>query len=545
DEAATLPEREFNRLLDDSRAKSAIIDHIGQAEGERVELWLSLISGYPADWRRSIIEADRARRSIVDYYRARIFEAFDPARNRYDYAGAIELVEALEELYPDSANVLEIHTRLEEDRDLALDELRERFDLYLARGLLIPEGQLPHVGEIVDIVRRISPADPLLRDDRLRLRFGELAEQARASGDYDRARALVEAGLAYAPDDAELTDLRFQVDSELARMANERRAHDMETQLRQSAARWRDIAGIHANRADLLALAELRPESPLLGEVREQLRPAVSTEFASLLERGRSDEARALLLDYAPLLGIDFLNEARLRLADAAQGDGAPSEADEEDPRIAERLRTIDELLADPVDGSVWTGALERPYKSLLVLLPPHDALLAEVRERVARHFLIRARRAREAKSFNEADALLAAGRRFHPAFAPFAVESEMVAAARAQQRAKRERERAAALEAALIADFHGKVETNQVHEAKQILAELQELESATRDRFAAEEAPRLLADAYARLAANRARAGEHAAALALARAGLAQWPAHARLVEAVADYQEAVALAE
>ncbi|MDX1434737.1 MAG: serine/threonine-protein kinase, partial [Gammaproteobacteria bacterium] len=47
DEAATLPEREFNRLLDDSRAKSAIIDHIGQAEGERVELWLSLISGYP------------------------------------------------------------------------------------------------------------------------------------------------------------------------------------------------------------------------------------------------------------------------------------------------------------------------------------------------------------------------------------------------------------------------------------------------------------------------------------------------------------------
>ena len=107
----------------------------------------------------------------------------------------------LEDLYPDSAAALRIQTEIESRRENALDRLRDRFNRYLDAGLLVPDEGRQYIGDVLDAVRRMAPNDDLLQDDRLRLRYGELADEARRAGNFEGAAALVRAGLAYAPDD--------------------------------------------------------------------------------------------------------------------------------------------------------------------------------------------------------------------------------------------------------------------------------------------------------------------------------------------------------
>ena len=216
-QAANLGDRELREIMDDERTQRAIIAHIGQAEDERLDQWLAFVQTFPPELQRHILDDERAHRVIVEHFEERVFAAFDPARHRNDYAGARQQVNTLEALYPDSAAALKIGNELDFRRDNALDRLVQQFDLYLEAGLLIPDEGRQYIGDVLDAVRQMDPTHALLNDDRLRLHYGELAEAAYRAGDYNRAAALVRAGLVYAPDDPALNDLRYQVQTELIR----------------------------------------------------------------------------------------------------------------------------------------------------------------------------------------------------------------------------------------------------------------------------------------------------------------------------------------
>ena len=253
-------------------------------------------------------------------------------------------------------------------------------------------------------------------------------------------------------------------------------------------------------------------------------------------------ESWQLLLEYAPLLGLDYLRAARERLPDTAFLAGAQRGTTERhDPRVEKRVDTIAELLKKPRADSVWRAALERPYKELVVLLPLRHQTLRQQRDLIAAHFLSRARRARRAASFNEARTFIEAGRFFHPGFPPYDMEILALTQAEVDLRAQRDAERVAARIISMQADFLGKAETNQIQEAKVLLAELRTLGLAPDDPFLAEQAPRALADAYARLAATRATREDFASAVSLARAGLDQWPDHTELGARLAGYEIAL----
>jgi hypothetical protein len=235
----------------------------------------------------------------------------------------------------------------------------------------------------------------------------------------------------------------------------------------------------------------------------------------------------------ARLLELDYLRAARERL---------PWEtslaAHRDDTSIDAHVDAIGKLIAQPLERSVQRAALEREYKQLVILLPTGHAIVHEQRDRIADHFLVRAQRAREAGSFKEAFTFIESGRFFHPGFPPFDAESRMLAQAQAQLRARRDAERMAALKASLKAEFRSKAETNQVQEAKSLLLELRAQGLGDDDAFMREEAPRLLADAYARLAATRATRRDFDGAISLAEAGLRQWPEHDELRARLAGYE-------
>jgi hypothetical protein len=450
-------------------------------------------------------------------------------------------VNALEEIYPDSASALTIRTELEARRDNALDRLSDRFNRYLQAGLLIPDQGRRYIGDVLDAVRQMAPTHHLLKDDRLRLRFGELAEEARQAGDYDRAAALVRAGLDYAPEDPALIDLRYQVQSELTRAANHKRVAEVETRLTEHLAQLQQLSDFVTWREDLLVLAELDPGSATLARARARLQALTNSELNAMNNARASHEqwnqVWQRLVQNAPLLGLEFLRSTRERLPDTVSVTGADGQSPMDDARVKERVEAITALLESPRDDSVWRSALERPFKELLVLLPADHAVLHAERDRIAEHFLFEARRARRAASFNEALTFIEAGRVFHPGFPPYDLETLSLAQAQAELRARRDTEQLAALIVSTKADFQSKAETNQVQEAKRLLEELRRLGLTESDGFLREDAPRALADAYARLAATRAEREDYAGATSLAQAGLDQWPEHTELRARLAGY--------
>ncbi len=545
-QAASLGDRELREIMEDERTPRAIIAHIGQADDERLDQWLAFVRTFPPELQRDILDDERARRAIVEHFEERIFAAFDPVHRRNDYDQARRQVNVLEALYPDSAAALKIGNELDFRRKNALDRLVHQFNLYLEAGLLIPGEGLRYIGDILDAVGRMDPAHELLRDDRLRLRYGELAEVARRAGDHQRAAALVRAGLAFAPDDPALHDLRFQVQTELVRVANQQRVADVEARLAKRLAALETMDDFAANHEDLLILAELDPASATLARATSRLEQAMDGEFKRLFDTQPSEKAWQegwkLLQEYAPLLGIDYLRAARERLPDSVSVNrGGIALTVLADARIRERVRTIDALLENPGAGSVWRATLERPYKELLVLLPGGHQVLVQQRDRIAGHFLFQARQARRDASFNEALTFIETGRVFHPGFPPYDVETQMLAEAQAELRAQRDSERLAALIDSMKADFRSKTETNQVQEAKSLLQELRALGLAEDDPFVREHARRALAEAYARLAASRVTRRDFSGAISLARAGLEQWPEHTELRARLAGYEIAL----
>ena len=541
-QAASLGDRELREIMEDERTPRAIIAHIGQAEDERLDQWLAFVRTFPLELQRVILDDERARRAIVAHFEERIFAAFDPVRRRNDYDRARRQVNALEALYPDSAAALKIGNELDFRRKNALDRLVEQFNLYLEAGLVIPDEGRQYIGDVLDAVRGMDPTHDLLRDDRLRLRYGELAEVARRAGDYQRAAALVRAGLAYAPDDPTLYDLRYQVQTELTRVANQQRVADVETRLANRLATLETMGDFAARHDDLLILAELDPGSATLARATSRLEQLMNSELDRLFDAQSYHEGWQLLLEYAPLLSIDYLRAARERLPGTVSANrGGTALTMPADAQIPERVDAIAVLLENPSAGSVWQATLERPFKELLVLLPVGHEILSQQRDRIAEHFLFQARQARRAASFNEALTFIETGRVFHPGYPPYDVETQMLAEAQAGLRARRDAERLAALVDSMKADFRSKAETNQVQEAKSLLQELRELGLADDDPFLREQAPRTLADAYARLAASRVTRQDFTGAISLARAGLEQWPEHAELRARLAGYEIAL----
>jgi serine/threonine protein kinase len=541
-QAARLGDQELRDIMEDERTRRAVVAHIGQAEGERLDEWLAFVQTFPTELRRDILDDERARTAIVEHFEGRTFAAFDPARRRFDFARARQQVTLLENLYPDSAAALRIQTEIEARRENALDRLRDRFNRYLEAGLLIPDEGRQYIGDVLDSVRRMAPSDDLLKDDRLRLRYGELAAEARDAGNHERAAALVRAGLEYAPDDPALSDLRYQVERDLARAASQQRAAEVERRLAGALGSSSTMEDFAAHRDDLLVLAELDPGSATLVRARTRLERIMSSEFERLLKTPDYDGAWQMLTDHAPLLSLEFLRAARDRLPNeiSVHGDGRLSRI-LDDARIRERVNGIAAQLDEAGTDSAWHAALERPYKELIVLLPAEHEVLHLQRDIIAAHFLSEARRARRAASFNEARIFIDSGRVFHPGFPPFDIETQALADARAELQARREVERLAAQVVSLKAEFRGKAETNQVQEAKSLILELRELGLAENDPFLVDEAPRGLADAYARLAASRAAQQDYTGAASLARGGLRLWPDHTELRARLAGYEIAL----
>ena len=298
------------------------------------------------------------------------------------------------------------------------------------------------MGDVLAIIGQIDPEHRLLTDKELVFAFAGQAEAAIESSDYALADAFLQASVTYAPEDAVLKDLRYQVTTELQRLENEKRVAEIQGRLEQQLAGLESLEDFQQVRDDLIVLADLSPTNPVLNRIQKNLKQAFAAALDRNIEAADWGAAEALLVGYAKLLEVPYLTERRALLSQAEQSAGftLPATAERE-ASVAERMAEVDTLLANPEFTSDWEIRLKGPYKELIALLPFGDPQLEPVRNGTARLYLDQAQQAREAGSFAEALAFVDKGLIFYPGLKNFDDEVAAIDAAKVDAELQRKEE--------------------------------------------------------------------------------------------------------
>jgi len=529
------------RITRDDAVQQAVIDVITRGDAQSITSGLAILGDFSDDARREVMESDPVRTAIFDHHNARIQAAFDPAEGKYDFVAAMSEIETLNERYPRDADVFRRQTQLENQRDAEINALNDRYNRYLEEGRILPSPEEEDVGDVLQTVAAIDPDNPLLSDRQLPIRFADLASEAMAAEDYQRAKRFLDASVAYAPDDATLANLRFDVERELKRQRDAALVAQIERRLQASRDQLRSLSDFQQVRDDIIQLADLRPESPVL----ETLQSFMKSAFTEQLDRSIAEqtwrEAEQLVADFAKLFDVPFLIEQRARLTRAEREAGFQlAMTDERREMVQAHTAEIERLLAEPSFDDDWELDLQLGYKELIALLPPDDPTLANLRNRVARLYLGEAQELRAENRFAEAVAFVNKGEQLYPGLRDFDAEREAIAAAEAALRRQQEEERRLARLEQLKRTLIAKANADQPQEAMQVFEELKR-ELPANDPFLAAEGPQAIARAYQRLAAAQAEQEQFENAATFAEAGLALAPKLAALEQDLALYREEV----
>ena len=523
---------------------------LASADAARIEPILGTLRTLEPARRASLLVHEEARIGLIKHYTERVTALVDANMGRYDYPAAESLVRELEELIPDSDAVREVRERLATKKAEALRRLRDAFELDLQRNWLIPAQSGENVGQVLALVRRIDPGNPLLSDPRLPGAFAASSEQALESGQPLLADTLVAAGLAVAPRDAALSDLRAQLQGAL---------RDQETAALRAAAAAREMAeSVTQWRLDLeeglgqqtLSLAQVRTLSHLVEELQRHDDPgaaAAKRQLETRLVRTASEinskqgaeaaerfteGASALLPDSTPL---------RQTLA-ALRATAAQRAATQRAEALASAKSATEALLAQPTLDESWDGALQRQLAQLSAYSPETDLYVGEVQGRAAASYVTEAARLRGAQRLDEAGKMLERSRKYSSQSVAGTVEEALLADARARHAIGERKSERAAYEKSLKQKLLTQAQAGDVGSAETTLRVLRESLPAN-DRFMGRDGPEAIAQAYERLAGQAAENGQLKSAVELINRGRAAAPSMTGLAAAQARYSRYQAL--
>lgn len=512
-----------------------LISRVQSGDAGQIESVLTRLDELGSNDRNTI--TDSARDSIQRYFENRIDEHVDPEQGIYDFNSARAYLDRAETLYPDSASLRAVADRLQETRDQRLYELNKLYIAALEQNKLIPGETENDIADVSARIAEIDPDHPLLEDPRLFNAYGLAAGDELKLGNFEQAQAYIDAGLELAPNDTGLVNLQDRLDAAVAEHERQQRIAELQQNINDALGETGAITAVgdlDALQSDIVELAALHPNDPMLATLRERTRGPIDTRLEAILDAGSRADAEAFDADYGELLTALQLNEERLQLRLAHLDSAARTAAI--DDMVAANQQRIDTLLQAETLDAAWQTALQNRLEELALLLPADAPALAQSRNAVGTLFSDRAARLYEDERYSEALGLLERGQQLLP-------QSERLAALHAEVTAAETEFLRAREEAARQARIAGLKETLQiqarakdVESAEQTLAELR-AELPADDSYLSDTAPQVLATAYARLAANHAERDDDRRAMELARAGLELTPDDQSLARALADY--------
>jgi serine/threonine protein kinase len=292
--------------------------------------------------RQRVLEA--TRESLIAYFEKRIGEKLAVGSGKLDYPGAEALLKQAQSLYPDSASLNRIIDGVADSKNQLINKLTADFNLVLETGALLPMDDVLDLQDVLKELAQVDPQNPLLTDRRMPSAYARAAEAARQAGDLARAGSLIEAGLAGSPDDVALVNLNDRLRGDVEAKALEAEIAELTTRLNPAMEGLTDTTAVMPLATDLLRLATLNPEHPLLLELKTRLEPLVRTEvdgFIANRDWGASETFSNNFRRLLDAIGLGMLDRQLSEARDvyAQQADGLLA-------------RLVDALLQGRIGGS-------------------------------------------------------------------------------------------------------------------------------------------------------------------------------------------------
>lgn len=507
-----------------------------------VETVLPILDAMQASRRDAILVDRSARDGLIHYYDGLI----RGTESRGDYLLANQAATKLLSYLPDYADAQRIADGVASDLNDAIKRQSDRFDADLGAGRLIPAQGPDNIEAVLAAVRRIDPQHALLHDPRLPGAFAAQTRLALEHADSALAQKLVAGGLALAPNDATLRDLRDQVRSIALAQERAARVAGVERSLTALLDQHAALAAFVPLRDRMTQLRTDAPDSKVLARVQQYAETEISREVRALEQQNNYSQAQSLLEQYADLAAPAFVESQRQQLSGAslAYQHKTADAAQLRLQRIADLKARIGALIqrGPGNDPTGWDAQLNNEQGALSAYLAAKDPYFAQVRAQAGAAYLREAQQLRQANRLAEAEQMLEEARGYGAQTAAVGREEQLLTAARAQMAAAAQVQEQHAQTQALEQKVLVQAAANTVNDALATLAQLRSRLPAS-DPFLTKDGPTAIGRGYLRLAASAALDGRFDEAQSLAQKGRAAVPAFAPLGAAELRYAQYASL--
>lgn len=493
--------------------------------------------------RRDAILVDRgARDGLIRYYN----ELIRSTESHGDYVLANRAATKLLGYLPDYADAQRIADGVASDLNNAIKQQSDRFDADLAAGRLIPAQGANNIEAVLAAVRRIDPQHPLLHDPRLPGAYAAQTRIAMQRSDTALAQQLLASGLALAPNDATLRDLRDQVRSIVLAQDRATRVAGLERALTGLLDKHPALAELAPLRSQMTQLRTDAPDSSVLARVQQYAQGEIGRGVRAFEQQNNYSQAQSLLEQYADLASAAFVESQREQLSAAslAYQHKTADTARLRQQRIIDLKARLEALIQHGPgnDPTGWDAQISNQQGALSAYLAASDPYFAQVRSQTVVAYVQEAEQLRQANRLAEAEQMLEHARGYQSQPADVQREEQLLATSRAQLAAQAQAQEQSAQTQALEQKLLVQAAANTVNDALATLAQLKGRLPAN-DAFLTKDGPTAIGRGYLRLAASAALDGRFDEAESLAQKGRVAVPTFAPLGTAEQRYAEYASL--
>lgn len=152
-----------------------------------------------------------SREDLITYYERKAFGEIDPAMNQYNFANALRYLNIATALYPDSAHISELKTKIQQQQIQQTQELTTRANVHIQQGNLLPLEDSDDLLDVLSALAKIDPNHAVLTDKRIPIAYSKQALKAASEWDFDKANQLIIVSLELFPNNSDLTTVQAHI----------------------------------------------------------------------------------------------------------------------------------------------------------------------------------------------------------------------------------------------------------------------------------------------------------------------------------------------
>ncbi|MFC5438017.1 protein kinase [Rhodanobacter umsongensis] len=393
---------------------------------------------------------------IQNFLLSRIDAYWDPAKDRYDYAGTQRVFKLRDDLKLYSPALDIKRSAVEKQRNDLLNTLDTQLSQQISADAIF-ENQPDNVVTTLAHIRAIDPGSALLRNAELELKYDAAIGKAIDAGHVDEAMADLKLASSLFPDSSHLKQRAAQLDelgkALAAQQQQQQQAKLLQQQREQTLQTLTSLLG-HASNADdwrnqaaaaYRDTAKLLPDDPRLAEQATRLKQALTAQATEKQAAGDLASAIGIAgfgIELFP--GDSALSATRQTLLD--QQNKLAQQAATEAQRNALAKGRVTDLLARPLGTVVWLQDLKSALNNARTQIGADSPDFAALRGGVDASVIKLARDRIAAGDLDAAERIGKAGQQLDPAEAGYAKVLAEVSNARTVAQQKNLQQQAQAL---------------------------------------------------------------------------------------------------